>query len=88
MIAAAPAAAQDDFWMNRFNDAAQAQQDLARTTMLNSTMRRSAQRRGAGPAVTSRQAAACAQKTRFHAEHGAGNSKVQRLYSLCRGVGL
>lgn len=40
-----------------------------------------------GRAGTPRQEAACAQKARFRAEYGASSPKVQRLYSLCRGIG-
>lgn len=41
-----------------------------------------------GGRATARQAAACAQKTRLSAEHGAGHPTVRRLYGLCRSVGL
>ena len=42
---------------------------------------------GGGGGATQRQVSACAQKEQFRAAYGAGNAKVQRLYSLCRGIG-
>lgn len=34
------------------------------------------------------QISACAGKTKFRTKYGANHPKVQRLYRLCRGVGL
>lgn len=81
--------------------AASAQMDLSTTgsamiqtgqvSTMNHAINRAA--RGGGSrsrhsGVTQRQQEACAGKSRFRSEHGADHPKVQRLYSLCRGVGL
>ena len=44
-------------------------------------------RRHGGGGATRSQVGACARKERFRAAYGADNAKVQRLYSLCRGIG-
>jgi hypothetical protein len=58
--------------------------------LLKSTLRHSTARQNARstPRVTTSQAAACAKKAQFRSEHGAGHPKVQKLYGLCRRVGL
>lgn len=48
--------------------------------------RNNARRSGGG--ATAAQVRACRAKTRFREEYGASDPKIQRLYRLCRGVGL
>jgi hypothetical protein len=62
--------------------------DHARTT---GRLVRQAQQRQAGIAprrATAAQAKACANKQAFRRQYGVGHAKVQRLYALCRAVGL
>ncbi len=56
--------------------------------LLKSTVRRNEKPGGAAKRATPRQAAACAKKARFRSEYGASHPKVQKLYGLCRSVGL
>ena len=52
---------------------------------INAQARRNGARSRSG--VTAQQASACANKSRFRVEYGADHPKVERLYSLCRGIG-
>lgn len=56
-------------------------------TVMHGAINAQARRNGSRSGGTSQQVAACAQKSRFRAEYGAENPKVQRLYRLCRGIG-
>ncbi|NIJ18964.1 hypothetical protein FHS95_000633 [Sphingomonas naasensis] len=58
-------------------------QDSTTRALLRNSRARQAQRR-----PTPAQISACASKAQFRAKFGANHPKVQRLYELCRGVGL
>lgn len=53
---------------------------------IDAQARRNYQRSNSG--ATSGQIAACRKKAQFRAQHGASNPKVQRLYRLCREIGV
>jgi hypothetical protein len=74
---AAPAAAQDDFWMNRFNDANQAAVNDSLTRLNTLTVQRAVER----------QAQQRAQLSRFRGEYGADHPKVRQLEGLCERAG-
>lgn len=57
---------------------------VLKKSLRHSIARRDARARRATP----QQVAACARKAQFRRQYGARNPKVQKLYSLCRGVGL
>lgn len=82
LVLATPAIAQD-----LPTDQLDRHADTVRQRMLvDSTVGRGVARRNGG--ATANQAAACARKAQFRSQYGAGHPKVQRLYSLCRSVGL
>lgn len=57
--------------------------------LLKSTLRHSRARQNErAAAATPRQAAACAKKAQFRKQYGADHPKVQKLYGLCRDIGL
>ena len=87
-VTALPVSAQD--YLGQASDSLASAGQFAGTVGVNSHLRGSsrhaqANRRGG---ATQRQAIACAQKSRFRAQHGGDDPRVRRLYSLCRGVGL
>jgi hypothetical protein len=84
-IASSPVAAQD-----LPTDQLEQHADVVRQdTLLKSTLRHSTARQDErAHRATPRQAAACAKKAQFRSEYGADHPKVQKLYSLCRSVGL
>ena len=58
-------------------------------THLRSTLRHSqARQNNRSQRASPQQAAACAKKAQFRSEYGADHPKVQKLYDLCRSVGL
>ena len=82
IVAAVPAIAQDQptDQLERHADTVR-QGNLVRQTVGRQTYARW------GGRATPAQARACANKSQLRAQYGAGNPKVQRLYSLCRSVG-
>jgi hypothetical protein len=64
--------------------------DVVREDMLlKSTLRHSQARRNERAAqATPRQKAVCAKKDEFRQQYGADDPKVQKLYGLCRNIGL
>lgn len=84
--AALPAVAQDyDPSMSAHDSMSQQQSTTQQTRIYNRMLSDSVRRnRGKG---TKGQIEACAQKTKFRAQLGAANPRVQRLYQLCRGIG-
>lgn len=85
-LTAVPAAAQD--WMGNFDAAGRQQQAIAQNQIGGHMVRQSIRRQGRQRRPTSRQVATCANKGKFRAQYGAGNSKVKQLYGLCRNAGL
>lgn len=83
-VTALPVSAQD--YLGQASDSLASAGQFAGTVGVNSHLRGSSANRRGG--ATQRQAIACAQKSRFRAEHGRDDPRVRRLYSLCRGVGL
>lgn len=84
-LAAPPALAQD-----LPTDQLERHADVVRQDMLlKSTLRHSRARQNERAAqATPRQKAACAKKAQFRRQYGADNANVQKLYGLCRNMGL
>jgi hypothetical protein len=82
LLAALPAMAQDLPTDQLERHADVVRQDSHLRSSLKHSMARQTGR------ATPRQAAACAKKAQFRKEHGAEHPKVQKLYDLCRSVGL
>lgn len=64
--------------------------EVSRGQVVGATMGAHARRiegRSSSRRATPGQIQACSQKSQFRAEYGADHPKVQRLYSLCRGIG-
>lgn len=65
--------------------------EVARGQVVSATMmqhsKRIAQRNASSRRGTPGQIAACANKADFREDYGADHPKVQKLYSLCRGIG-
>lgn len=80
-LAAFPLAAQDVLPTDGY---IQQSTNIGITTLNNRMVERSAQARSAN---SSRQAAACAKRAQFAAQHGEDNPKVKALYRLCAKAG-
>ena len=84
LVLAVPAAAQD---LSPVISTA----EVARGQVVGATMKQHSQRIAAkrtSARATPNQVAACSKKEGLRREYGADNPRLQRLYSLCRSVGL
>ena len=83
VLLATPAVAQD--YTGNVNPSAWSAPMVMHGAIKAQARRNAAHRSDRG--VTRAQANACSQKARFRSEHGEDHPQVQRLYSLCRGIG-
>lgn len=85
LVSATPAIAQDLPTDQLERHAEVVRQDM----LLQSTLRHSrARQNDRAVRATPQQAAVCAKKAQFRKQYGADNPKVQKLYGLCRNIGL
>ncbi|WP_144033502.1 hypothetical protein [Sphingomonas guangdongensis] len=86
LVAASPAAIAQE--LSPALDPVQVGQGLVLKHMVESHGRAAAAARTGKRQPTAQQVAACGQRKRFIAEHGADDPRIRKLQQLCRGVGL